>query len=55
LHHRNLPAHPGKFSRTLQLPFEIEEQGADASYAAGLLRLTLPKKASSVAKKLEIH
>ena len=45
----------GKFTRTIQLPLEIEEQGADASYADGLLHLTLPKKASSVAKKLEVH
>jgi HSP20 family protein len=45
----------GKFSRTVQLPLEIEEEGADASYADGLLHLTLPKKASSVAKRLEIH
>jgi HSP20 family protein len=45
----------GKFSRTLQLPLQIEEQKADATYADGLLHLTLPKKASSMAKKLEIH
>lgn len=45
----------GKFSRTVQLPLEIEEKGADASYADGLLHLTLPKKASSVTKRLEIH
>src|SRR5574340_428433 len=45
----------GKFSRTIQLPLEIEEKDADASYADGLLHLTLPKKASSVAKRLEIH
>jgi HSP20 family protein len=45
----------GKFSRSIQLPVEIEEKGADASYADGLLHLTLPKKASSMARKLEIH
>lgn len=45
----------GKFSRTIQLPVEIEEKAADASYSDGLLHLTLPKKASSVARKLEIH
>ncbi len=45
----------GKFSRTIQLPLEIEEQTAEATYADGLLHLTLPKKASSMAKKLEIH
>jgi HSP20 family protein len=45
----------GSFSRTVHLPLEIEEKGADASYSDGLLHLTLPKKASSVAKRLEIH
>jgi HSP20 family protein len=45
----------GKFSRTIRLPQEIEEQAADASYSDGLLHLTLPKKASSAARKLEIH
>ncbi len=45
----------GSFSRTIHLPLEIEEQGAEATYADGLLHLTLPKKASSVARKLEIH
>jgi HSP20 family protein len=45
----------GKYSRTIQLPVEIEEKGADASYADGVLHLTLPKKASSVAKRLAIH
>ena len=42
-------------ARAAQLPLEIEEENADASYADGLLHLTLPKKASSMAKKLEIH
>lgn len=45
----------GKFSRTIQLPLEIDEQNAEASYADGLLHLTLPKKTSSMTKRLEIH
>jgi len=45
----------GKVSRTIQLPLEIDEKSADARYADGVLHLTLPKKASSMAKKLEIH
>jgi HSP20 family protein len=45
----------GKVSRTIQLPLEIEDTGADASYVDGVLHLTLPKKASSMAKRLEIH
>ncbi|MDA8383128.1 MAG: Hsp20/alpha crystallin family protein [Betaproteobacteria bacterium] len=45
----------GKFSRTMTLPFEVDESGADAKYYDGILHLTLPKKASSIAKKLAIH
>jgi HSP20 family protein len=45
----------GKVSRSIQLPLEIEESKADASYVDGVLHLTLPKRASSMAKKLEIH
>lgn len=45
----------GKVSRSIQLPLEIEEEKADASYVDGVLHPTLPKRASSMAKKLEIH
>jgi len=45
----------GKFNRTIQLPIEIEEKNADAKYVDGVLHLTLPKKASSVGKKLAVH
>lgn len=45
----------GKSSRSIQLPLEIEEKNANAAYSDGLLHLTLPKKASSMPKKLEIH
>jgi HSP20 family protein len=45
----------GKVSRTIQLPVDIEDKKADATFADGLLHLTLPKKASGMAKKLEIH
>lgn len=45
----------GTVSRTVELPQEIEEKAADASYSDGLLHLMLPKKASSAARKLEIH
>lgn len=45
----------GSFSRSIQLPQEIEEKDAEASYVDGLLHLTLPKKASGMARKLEVH
>lgn len=45
----------GKLSRTIQLAVDVEEESADARYTDGVLRLTLPKKASSLPKRLEIH
>jgi HSP20 family protein len=45
----------GKTQRTLSLPVEIDDTKAEARHADGVLHLTLPKKASSLAKKLEIH
>ena len=45
----------GKVSRTIRLPVEIDENGAGAKYMDGLLQLTLPKKATSMAKHLAIH
>lgn len=45
----------GKVSRTVQLPLDIDEKGADAICTDGVLHLTLPKKASSQAKRLMIH
>lgn len=45
----------GKLSRSVQFPLEIEEAQAEAHYADGVLHLTLPKRASSAARKLEIH
>lgn len=45
----------GKVSRTIRLPLEIDEKGADAKCMDGLLQLTLPKKASSMARHLAIH
>jgi len=45
----------GKVSRSIQLPLEIEEKKADATYVDGVLHLTLPKRESSMPKRLEIH
>lgn len=45
----------GMMSRTVQLPTEIDDKHADASYSNGVLHLTLPKKTSTMGKKLEIR
>lgn len=45
----------GKTSRMVRLPLEIDQDKAEASCTDGLLRLTLPKKASSMTKRLAVH
>jgi HSP20 family protein len=45
----------GRTSRTIRLPLEIDQDGAEASCSDGLLRLTLPKKSSSMAKRVAVH
>jgi HSP20 family protein len=45
----------GKMSRRFSLASEVDESTAEARYADGILELTLPKKAGTSAKKLDIH
>lgn len=45
----------GKFSRTLQLPFEVEADQVTARYENGVLRVTLPRRASTKSKRIEIQ
>jgi HSP20 family protein len=45
----------GSLSRTFSLPFEVDEAGASAKYADGILELTLPKKSGSSTKKLNVQ
>ena len=45
----------GKLSRSFTLDTEVDETGVDAQYADGVLKLTLPKKAKSNAKKIAVH
>ncbi len=44
----------GKFSRSIMLPTEIDAEHAEAKHEDGVLRLTLPKKADSIAKRLTV-
>jgi HSP20 family protein len=44
----------GKSSRAFSLAQEINEDGVEASYADGVLRLVLPKKAPAAAKRITI-
>ena len=45
----------GKLSRSFTLDTEVDESNVDAQYADGVLKLTLPKKAKSNAKKIAVH
>ena len=45
----------GKVARSFTLAHEVDEAKAPAKYSDGVLELTLPKKASTAAKKLAIQ
>lgn len=45
----------GKTTRRFALASEIDEAGAAAKYEDGILRLTLPKKTATTARKLAIQ
>lgn len=45
----------GQMSRSFQLAQDVDEGGATARYADGVLELTLPKKAGSATRRLTIE
>lgn len=45
----------GKSTRRFALPIELDEAKAAAKFTDGVLELTLPKKASATARKIEIN
>ena len=47
--------HFGKVARSFDLGTEIDEAAASAKYSDGVLELTLPKKAASPNKRLQIQ
>ncbi len=44
----------GGFGRTVQLPFQIDHNGIEASLQRGILTLTLPRKEEDKPKKVQI-
>lgn len=44
----------GAFSRTLQLPADVDLEKADATYKDGILRIVLPKTEAAEVKKIEV-
>jgi HSP20 family protein len=47
----------GRFERSLALPFEVDEEKAEASFKNGVLTITIPKSASAkdTAKRIAIN
>lgn len=45
----------GPWQRTIQLPDRVDEEGMTADYAAGILRVTLPKAASSAPRQIQVN
>ena len=43
------------YARTFELPAEVTEEGADANFDNGVLKLTLPKRATVTSKRLAIN
>jgi HSP20 family protein len=54
IRHRTEQVH-GPFTRTLQLPFEVEDDKVQASYHLGVLRLTFPRAEATRPRKIEIE
>jgi len=44
----------GNFSRTLQIPFQVDAGKVDAKYDKGILRVTLPRSEEAKPKKISI-
>jgi HSP20 family protein len=44
----------GAFSRTIQLPADVDEDKVNANYKDGVLKLNLPKTKEASAKKIEV-
>jgi HSP20 family protein len=42
----------GNFTRTLQIPFQVDAGKADAKYEKGVLRITLPRSEAAKPKKI---
>lgn len=45
----------GTFSRTVQLPFEIDEEKVDAAFRQGILEVIMPKKEDAKPKETRIE
>ena len=46
---------PANFPRTVQLPYEVDANGVEATLRDGVLLLKMPKAASARPRKIEIR
>ena len=44
----------GRFSRSVALPFDVEEDQIEARYQEGVLRINLPKSAEAKTRRIEV-
>lgn len=45
----------GRFSRTVQLPYEVDEQGMAARYEHGVLHIRLPRSEATKPRKIHVE
>ena len=46
---------PGRFVRTVELPYPVRDDGTAATYKQGLLLITLPKHEAAKPKQISVH
>ena len=44
----------GRFERAMQLPAPVEEEGTQATYKRGVLRITMPRRDSAIVRRIEV-
>jgi HSP20 family protein len=44
----------GRFSRSILLPCDVQDDGVDAKYQEGVLKITLPKTSEATTRHIEI-
>ncbi len=44
----------GSFTRTIELPFQVEPEQVEASYKNGVLKISLPRAAADKPKKISV-
>jgi HSP20 family protein len=54
IYHRRERAY-GSFSRAFTLPFQIEEQGVEATYENGVLQIKLPRSEQDKPRKITVR